>query len=217
MFKVWRMTTRTTDMVIPEDQPAVYNSKLKIGNGRDSWDDLPEVGKKTVLSGSGIDVNVVPWSEWTFYSDASLSSTHQYNPLTAANAYSEIDVNTADGDPVDFAYPGAHTLDFVETGLYLITTTVVLQTIGLTDTDPAKGAVRWTTTGVEGSAQRSLSLPYDLRGVPSGVNFALVLPALLFPVLSANTHAFNLIVLCDSGGDSDELSFTADVSAVKML
>jgi hypothetical protein len=183
---------------------------VRIGDGVNVFAALELVGK------DGVDVNAIPWVEYTFYSDADLSSTHQYNPLTNVNAFAEIDSRTPDGEVSPIAIPGAtQTIRFQEPGLYAVSTTVDIQA-GATATDPALGAAKWTTTGTEGNAQNGPVVPYAIRDAPSGAHAAIVLPTVIFPVLSAGTHAYDVSVLCDSGGDGNALAFAAYISIVKI-
>lgn len=166
--------------------------------------------------GGGIDVNAIPWAEWVFYSNADLSTSNQYAPLTSVNAYPDIDSRTPDGEVATFASPGsARTIDFDETGLYAVSTTVIIQA-GTTTTTPALGAVGWSTSGTVGNAQLSTDVPYVIRDAPSGALAGIVLPTLTFPVLSPGTHGYSVRVLCDSGGDADSLAFTVYISIVKI-
>lgn len=54
MLKVWKLRAETLTSVLPTDQPAIYHSKLKIGNGRDSFLDLPEIGRGDFLESGAI-------------------------------------------------------------------------------------------------------------------------------------------------------------------
>lgn len=183
---------------------------VRIGDGVNVFAALELVGK------DGVDVNVVPWVEYTFYSDADLSSTHQYNPLTTVNAFAEIDSRTPDDAVSTIAFPGStQTITFHETGLYAVSTTVDIQA-GATATDPALGTAKWATTGTEGNSQQGPSVPYAIRDAPSGARAGIVLPTVIFPVLSVDTHAYDVRVLCDSGGDGDALGFTVTISIVKI-
>lgn len=47
MYKIWLIRDKHSSRIIPLNQPVVADSKLFVGNGRDVFDDLPEVGAPT--------------------------------------------------------------------------------------------------------------------------------------------------------------------------
>lgn len=44
MYKVWLITDRDSSRIIPKNQPVVADSKMKVGNGKNTYDELPYVG-----------------------------------------------------------------------------------------------------------------------------------------------------------------------------
>lgn len=189
--------------------------EVRLGDGVNLWADLDPVG-----DGGGLDVNNVSWVEFTLYSDADLTSENGYLPLNYNNAYGGlegVEVKTADGENVSWVVPDfSHTIQFVETGIYVITAAVEIQSAG-TATTPVVGKVMALTSGPQDYDQGTPWVNYAIRDVAGTARTSVVLPTITFPVTTApSTHYYDLRIAAESGGDSGALGFAAHVSVVKL-